>query len=62
MTGTQYALNQTSDNEDLPGIVQLPAYAKYDGRLLVILGSSGKRISLHRLTRAHSPLSCAMNK
>ena len=42
MTGTQYALNQTSDNEDLPGIVQLPAYAKYDGRLLVILGSSGE--------------------
>ena len=49
MTGTQYALNQTSDNEDLPGIVQLPAYAKYDGRLLVILGSSGKQISSFRL-------------
>lgn len=56
MAGTQYALNQTSDNEDLSGIVQLPAYAKYDGRLLVILGSSGKRISFCCLRKQALPM------
>ena len=42
--------------EDETGIVQLPAYAKYDGRLLVILGSSGKRISFCRLRKQALPM------